>query len=506
MFFLFPIIYWIYSNAFILLISLFTYFVSKQIYNEYEMRKKLPPGPLGLPFVGYLPFLKSEPSKVFVQLAKKYGPVFGIQLGSCPVVVLNDWPSIKEAFSDESALARPKDNLFTALLPPGFGTMSGDVWKEQRRFALHQLRNLGFGKTSMEDHIIDEINHLSKEIDKSIGQAFDLRTLLPISVSNNINSLTFGRRFDYTDPRKQMMDEFFKPDPSVNLAGILSFFPKLGGFVFRNLTFLLPSTLRNVRVRLEEIRTMMKTEHDNHAQTLDKNNNRDYFDAFINEMQKSSNGEKTTFNYDMLEGNTLLLFGAGSGTVLTTLEWSLVILAAYPQIQQHIQKEIDEVIGKERSPNFADRNQMPYLQAFMYEVWRFRTLTPINLPRYASKDMVISGFKIPKDTQIMANFWAIDNDPNLWENPSQFRPERLLSNDLKTFKKPEHLIPFSYGKRSCPGEILGVVETFLYLSSLLQKYDINANHKTDTSLEYEFQFSITPKQSPNISFAKRVHN
>ncbi|CAG2100613.1 unnamed protein product [Medioppia subpectinata] len=486
---LLPVIYWIYSNALILLISLFTYFVSKQIYSEYEMRKKLPPGPMGLPFVGYLPFLKGEPSKVFVQLAKKYGPVFGIQMGSCPVVVLNDWPSIKEAFSDESALARPKDSLFTALLPSGFGNMSGDVWKEQRRFALHQLRNLGFGKTSMEDHIIDEINHLSKEIDKSIGQAFDLRTLLPISVSNNINSLTFGRRFDYTDTRKKMIDEFLKPDPNLNLAGILAFFPKLGGFVFRNMKFLLPSSLRKVKVILEEIRTMMKTEHDNHAQTLDQNNKRDYFDAFINEMQKSSNGEKTTFNYEMLEGNTLLLFGAGSGTVLTTLEWSLVILAAYPRVQQHIQKEIDEVIGKERSPNFADRNQMPFLQAFI-----------------ASKDMVISGFKIPKDTQIMANFWAIDNDPNLWENPTEFKPERLLSEDLKTFKKPEHLIPFSYGKRSCPGEILGVVEVFLYLSSLLQKYDIKANHKTDTSLEYNFEFSITPKQSPNISFTKRVHN
>ncbi|CAG2116218.1 unnamed protein product, partial [Medioppia subpectinata] len=120
--------------------------------------------------------------------------------------------------------------------------------------------------------------------------------------------------------------------------------------------------------------------------------------------------------------------------------------------------------------------------------------------------MVISGFKIPKDTHIMANFWAIDNDPNLWENPSQFRPERHLSEDLKTFRKPEHLIPFSYGKRSCPGEGLAVVEVFLYLSSLLQKYDIKANRKTDRSLEYEFQFSITPKESPNVSFTKRVHN
>ena len=75
--FLFPVIVWLYSNSLILFISLFTYFVCKVIYNEYEMRKKLPPGPIGLPFVGSLPFLKGKPSKTFVEMAKKYGPVFG---------------------------------------------------------------------------------------------------------------------------------------------------------------------------------------------------------------------------------------------------------------------------------------------------------------------------------------------------------------------------------------------------------------------------------------------
>ena len=141
--------------------------------------------------------------------------------------------------------------------------------------------------------------------------------------------------------------------------------------------------------------------------------------------------------------------------------------------------------------------------------------------------MVINGFKIPKDTQIMANFWAIDNDPNLWENPNDFIPERFLSADGKTFSKPEYLIPFSYGlylnrlctwsyllkiceyllgKRSCPGEGLGIVEVFLYISSLLQKYDIKATDNTDHKLEYEFQFSITPKHNPVYCFAKRRYN
>jgi len=202
----------------------------------------------------------------------------------------------------------------------------------------------------------------------------------------------------------------------------------------------------------------------------------------------------------------MAFFGAGSGTVLGTLEWALLVLATKPELQKRLQKEIDDNIGRDRSPKFADRNNMPLMHAYMWEIWRFRSLIPINLPRCASEDMVINGFKIPKDTQIMANFWAIDNDPNLWENPNDFLPERFLSADGKTFSKPEYLIPFSYGKRSCPGEGLGIVEVFLYISSLLQKYDIKATDNTDHKLEYEFQFSITPKHNPVFCFAKRLYN
>ncbi|CAG2110725.1 unnamed protein product, partial [Medioppia subpectinata] len=386
--FLLPVIYWIYSNALILLISLFTYFVSKQIYNEYCMRNKLPPGPIGLPFVGYMPFLKGEPSRVFVQLAKKYGPVFGIQMGCSPVVVLNDWPSIKEALSDDTALYRPKNNFFNSAIPAGFEAISGDEWKEQKRFTLHQLRNLGFGKTSMEEHIIDEINHLSQLLDTKEGQEIEFRTLFPISVSNNINSLNFGRRFEYTDSRKKAIDEFLILDPNFNFTGVFAFYPVVTRFIYKYLPFIMPLSLRIVRDKVKAVTDIIRSEYETHVKTIDKNNNRDYLDAFICEMQKFGNDQDD----DMLEGNSFLLIGAAGSTVLQTLEWSLLILATNPQIQQQIHKEIDEVVGKERSPKTSDKNQMPFLQAFMYEVWRFRTLLPINLPRCASKDMVISGF------------------------------------------------------------------------------------------------------------------
>ena len=135
---------------------------------------------------------------------------------------------------------------------------SGGEWREQRRFALHQLRNLGFGKTSMEDHISYEINHLSEVIDKTIGQEINFRTLFPISVSNNINSLIFGRRFDYNDKRKQLIDEFLKPDPNINLVGVFSFFPVLSRYVFKYLYFLLPSSLHRIKQLVQQLTTLIR--------------------------------------------------------------------------------------------------------------------------------------------------------------------------------------------------------------------------------------------------------
>ncbi len=62
------------------------------------------------------------------------------------------------------------------------------------------------------------------------------------------------------------------------------------------------------------------------------------------------------------------------------------------------------------------------------------------------EETIIQGFKVPKNTYVLANFWALDNDHNLYDNPQNFKPERFLSEDEKKFTKPEYLIPFSYGK------------------------------------------------------------
>lgn len=83
----------------------------------------------------------------------------------------------------------------------------------------------------------------------------------------------------------------------------------------------------------------------------------------------------------MLKGNAPSLIGAGSTTVRATVEWCLLTMAKYPDVQQRIYSEIEDIIGRERSPQWADHILMPYTEAVLMEVQRWKTVVPINLLR-----------------------------------------------------------------------------------------------------------------------------
>ena len=64
------------------------------------------------------------------------------------------------------------------------------------------------------------------------------------------------------------------------------------------------------------------------------------------------------------------------------------------------------------------------------------------------------GYDIKKGTTVIANIYSVHFDQKTWGDPENFRPERFLSTDGKTVIRNDALIPFSIGKRQCPGDIL----------------------------------------------------
>jgi len=117
---------------------------------------------------------------------------------------------------------------------------------------------------------------------------------------------------------------------------------------------------------------------------------------------------------------------------------------------------------------------MPYTEAFMHETYRMSSVVAASVLHSTLQDVQYMGYEFPKDTIIMTNLYHVHHDKNHWGDPENFRPERFLSLD-GCFKRDDHMIAFSLGRRSCIGDKLAHKEFFLYLTTLLKNFNIKSH-------------------------------
>nr|XP_054928878.1 vitamin D 25-hydroxylase-like [Dermacentor andersoni] len=205
-----------------------------------------------------------------------------------------------------------------------------------------------------------------------------------------------------------------------------------------------------------------------------ENTERDFIAQYTKKIEEAKGEPDPTFQYRYLVGNVKDILMAGSFSPTSTMYWHFLNFAVNQDtIQARVQQEIDEVIGQHREPTWEDRNRMPYTQACLWEMGRWKTGTPLGVAREASDDIVEDDIFIPKGTVIIFNLWAAHNDPTYWKEPHRFDPDRFLNEDGSILQeKPLHLMPFSVGRRSCPGNTFASMEIFLLLTFVLQKFHI----------------------------------
>ncbi len=186
----------------ILLLSVLYY-----LYNYFvEKRKKYPPGPLPLPFFGnILQPGASEQHKQMQKWSKEYGPVFTLWIGSDPNIVITDYQIMKNTLKGQGEIfaGRPDNFVFHDFRKGreyGIVVNDGAVWKQQRRFALHVLREFGFGRQLMEEKIMREVNKLIESVEKATKGPTEIGNsvieAIELCVANVINSLLMGRSLD----------------------------------------------------------------------------------------------------------------------------------------------------------------------------------------------------------------------------------------------------------------------------------------------------------------------
>lgn len=146
-----------------------------------------------------------------------------------------------------------------------------------------------------------------------------------------------------------------------------------------------------------------------------------------------------------------------------------------PKALKTAQEELDVQIGRERWVQESDIDKLIYLQAIIKETLRVNPAGPITGPREAMEDCYIGNYFVPKGTRLNVNIWKLQRDPRVWSNPCEFQPERFLTSHADMSPKDQknfEYIPFSLGRRSCPGMTLGLVVVQLILARLLQGFDM----------------------------------
>ncbi|XP_030626547.1 cytochrome P450, family 2, subfamily V, polypeptide 1 isoform X2 [Chanos chanos] len=485
-----------------LLLFLFLFLlISNHIRNRRPIN--FPPGPPSLPLLGSAFGLdRKQPHIHLTQMSRRYGNVFSLRLGGLNSVVVNSYSVVKEALIDQADVfsGRPPNPVFQRISKcQGVAFNDGYSWKQQRRFMLSILRNFGVGKRSLESKIKEEFTFLHQSMMDTNGEPFDAYHLINNAVSNIICSLVFGKRFSYTDEK------------FLHMLNVMSKGLQLHGNVWAQLYNAYPGVMKflpgphqELFSCFKQVCAFLREEIDKHRTDWDPLVPRDFIDCYFNEIEKRKDDIEAGFHEEGLCHFVLDLFVAGTETTSTTLLWSFIYMMKYPEIQEKVQEEIDRVIGHSRRPNMSDRPNLPYTDAVIHEIQRMGNIVPLGVLRKTNKDTTLKGYFLPKDTQIIFNLTSVLFDETQWQTPYTFNPLHFL-NAQGEFIKPDAFLPFSAGKRICPGESLARMELFLFFTSLLQVFSICPPANTKASLEFKFGITLCPKPFKITAVPRKHH-
>jgi len=477
--------------SFALLVFIITLFAYKRLSNS---DKKLPPCIPYIPLFGSIPFLGTDKvEESFSEYAKKYGPVFYVQLGSYWTVVLNSYETIHEAFVKQGPKFNGRYHTYFTLLSCNedgiFFIDDLDKWKVQRSFGIKSLSGKGLHGRSIESRISEEADLLCENVRKKQGKPFIIETDLIHSVANIINGITMQERCDEVGNEKllsyvHLVIEGFRKDGWAYL--LLAALPWFKYFPF------VQSVIKEMKAGIKLGNDVMDSFIHKHEATLDSNSPRDFIDDFLIE----SKNDTPSFSKVQLRQYLKDLFSAGTETSTSTIRWMLMYLIKFPDIQEKIHQEIDTVLGRHQTPRLT--TQLPYVSAVIQETYRIKTMVPLGLPRRTTEDVDIMGYHIPKNTQVIANLWQVHNDPRFWPDPDRFDPGRHLGED-GNFIKSSKVIPFSIGPRNCLGEHLARNEIFLLFVTLMQKFQVCGNpEQPEPTLNTVLSVVCSPEPYPLI--------
>nr|GLL26073.1 cytochrome P450 CYP736A12-like [Ipomoea trifida] len=433
-----------------------------------KSKKKLPPGPKGIPILGHLHLLGKTPHQDLHNLAKKHGPIMYMRWGFVPAIIVSS-PEIAELALktfDHVFADRPyhEASMYIAYGQRNFiFSKYGSYWRNVRKMCTLQLLS-SHKINSMQSMRRREVSLLIACLKRAAvdGGAVDLSAM--------VSGLSADMSFLMVVGKKYLSEEIGEKGfvavvrEVVHLAAMPNlgdFIPYLGMIDFQGLTRRMKAVAKVFDGFLEKI-------IEEHVQSKGEKESKDFVDTMLEIMQSG----QTDFEFDRRHVKAIMLdmISASMDTSATSIEWIMTELIRHPQAMKKLQKELEEVVGMERMVEESDLEKLKYLDMVVKEGMRLHPAVPL-LHHESMEDCQVKGYHIPKGSRVVINLLAVQKDPIAWHEPDKFIPERFEGNSVDLRGRDFELLPFGSGRRSCPGIQLGIIVVRLVVAQLVHCFN-----------------------------------
>ncbi|CAG8573691.1 1251_t:CDS:2 [Ambispora leptoticha] len=507
-----------FNILFILLI-----FYILRFYIDYFARENPLPGPFPLPLIGSLYQTQGDWEHWLPHLHKKYGDIFEVWFGPTRKIVLS-----KSELIEKLTMKSTKSNFLLRYISGSYKGLdhyanprrgmffNGNIshWRSTRKVIDNLLMSPNFQRETLKQSQIYFAE--MEEYWKLLG--YDNALLLPAWATNFLTDLMYdlnvGRRCYFmlkhfnslaNSGKKEIPTEElnFCNDHEQAISVIeeaIIFFIISPELVWRYL--FAHRTQRYIQSRETLHRAyerIIRQRLDQRAQSgYDSKLKLDALNLLLDSKEESASNNKDSGgdNYRMdeedIRDSLQEIMKASASTTAGIFGYIIEYIGRIPRVKEKVEKEIrDYASSKTDTINIEEFAQFKYIEAVIYEVLRVRSV--FMTERTNTQEETIGGYKWKRGTRFCVNIQPIHFNPDIWQDPNEFRPERFLNSEIKN---PKIYLSFGMGLRSCPGRLVGITILKAMTILLYRKYNVELLD-TDMPIKYENKFS-------NICLGARV--
>ncbi|KAJ3485041.1 hypothetical protein NLI96_g5232 [Meripilus lineatus] len=409
----------------------------------------LPPGPKGLPIIGNaLDMPTSHEWLMFAQWGEQWGKIMSLNLLGQRVVILNSAEFATELLEKRGAIYSDRPTLTMSGELVGWKNSLGlvrynDKFREYRRFISHKM---GTKSLVQEFYQLEEME-TRRFIQRVLQEPEDLAAHIRRTAAAIILKISYGYTVeDGADPLVDLVERAMGQFSQISRPGafLVDVLP-----VLRYLPSWFPGAGFKTQLALwsKTFSDMEDVPFDFVKKQMQRGTNVPNFTSELLERENLTAEKETILRLSAEVTQSRTTLTGGADTTVSAIYSFYFAMMVYPKVQQRAQEEIDRIVGHERLPLLEDRENLPYVDALVKEVFRFHSVTPLAIPHRLIQDDEFQGYHLPKDTLVIANIWKFLHDPDVYPNPFVFDPTRHLYSEGHPPQRDPRELAFGFGRR-----------------------------------------------------------